>query len=300
MVDLNLIKNVGLKVVGQVSMFWMTHNADILTGIGVVGSGGTIILARKAALQEKAVIDHSNIEIASIKDLRKEASKENYSDAEYNRDIFIAHVKKIGAVGRLYAPALIVGTISVGSILWGHNILTKKNLGLVGAYGLLDQSYKKYRSRVVKELGEEKDRDFRYGKDSEQKEEITETSFVESDGTKVEIRKIRKPRPEGYAVIFDAYSPQWKGSDFYNRQTIQTAQNYLNDRLFSRGFVLLNEAYEALGLPITEAGCIVGWLYKSTTPGHGYIDITIKGDTDEDDELILDFNPDGVIYNRLP
>ena len=62
-----------------------------------------------------------------------------------------------------YAPALIIGTLSIAAILGSHKILKGRNIALASAYKALDVAYEEYRSRVREEYGEEKDRDFHLG-----------------------------------------------------------------------------------------------------------------------------------------
>ena len=92
-----------------------------------------------------------------------------------------------------------------------------------------------------------------------------------------------------------------------NFMFLRAEQNFANDKLKARGYVFLNEVLERLGLPTTEAGQIVGWVYdpNSKDPnGDNFIDFGfmemrrernrafIEG---EETVILLDFNVDGKI-----
>jgi len=61
-------------------------------------------------------------------------------------------------------------------------------------------------------------------------------------------------------VQYDETSTSWNPSGSYNHMFLLAQQNYFNQRLQSFGFVILNEVYEALGIPRTTQGCITGWV----------------------------------------
>ena len=63
---------------------------------------------------------------------------------------------------KLYAPAVILGSLSVTSILASNNILRKRNVALGAAYAAIDKSYKEYRGRVIERFGEEVDKELKY------------------------------------------------------------------------------------------------------------------------------------------
>ena len=101
--------------------------------------------------------------VDSDEEIYKDYTKDTYSDENYRKDIFIAYAIMVKKYMRLYGPAIVLGIIGTGSILYGHNILTKRNVAIAAAYEAVKEGYSEYRKRVVEELGEEADRRFRYG-----------------------------------------------------------------------------------------------------------------------------------------
>jgi hypothetical protein len=83
-------------------------------------------------------------------------------------------------------------------------------------------------------------------------------------------------------------------------------QQFFNDLLIRRGNVFLNEVYDALGIERTQAGSVVGWMISEN--GDNYIDFGFyDGDSERarafvngnERSVLLDFNVDGVIYDRF-
>lgn len=76
-----------------------------------------------------------------------------------------------------------------------------------------------------------------------------------------------------------------------------------NDRLHARGHLFLNEVYEALGLPHTQAGAVVGWVVGN---GDNFVDFGLyTGEAARDfvngreGSILLDFNVDGIVYDKI-
>ena len=86
-------------------------------------------------------------------------------------------------------------------------------------------------------------------------------------------------------------------------------ENYANDLLKTRGHLFLNEVYDMLGIPRTQAGQIVGWVYDEKNPvGDNFVDFGILDLYDEkkrefvngyERTILLDFNVDGEIFKIL-
>lgn len=274
------------------------HSPTTLFVIGVVGVIATTILASKATLKLDEVMDESQSKIDEI----KECDDPDYSDGDRQKDMAITYTKMLVGVAKLYAPAVVIGFASVSALTGSHVIMTRRNVALTAAYATLDRGFREYRQRVSDELGINKEREFRYGVEKHTIVEDTEEGPV--------TREIKRPTSNSasiYARIFDENSPQWAKDWAYNPIFIKCQQNYMNDLLRTRGHVFLNEVYDALGLPRSKEGCVVGWVNNSET-GDGYIDFGVfEGDTHSamlfvnghERSILLDFNVDGVIYDKI-
>src|SRR4051812_16944563 len=94
-----------------------------------------------------------------------------------------------------------------------------------------------------------------------------------------------------YARIYGPDSTNWSPNAAYNEVYLRSQEGWLNDLLRARGHVFLNEAYDAFGIKRSSSGALVGWT-------QGPIDITTLR-TDPDGSMLLDFNVEGVIWDKL-
>ena len=179
-----------------------------------------------------------------------------------------------------------------------------RNLALVAAYKAVEQGFNAYRKRVIEEYGAEKDYMFKNGLRSET---IVETEIDENGKTK----KVKKEKlvvdPNAvsmYARFFDSSSAEWQKSSQYNLTFLQQQQNYFTNLLNIRGHVFLNEVYDALGIPRSQAGTVVGWVIGDDNDN--YVDFGIWDREKQkardfvngyEDSILLDFNVDGFIYD---
>lgn len=106
--------------------------------------------------------------------------------------------------------------------------------------------------------------------------------------------------PEIKETVHELYgrdsSRNWSSDQNINMLFLQTIENWLNDRLKSRGHVFLNEVYDELGLRRTSQGAISGWLRSSGNPiRFGIQDPALVNEGD----IALVFVTDGVIYDKI-
>jgi hypothetical protein len=297
---LTVIKEVLKSKTARTVLLAKKNSPELLMGAGVVGIIGSTVLACKATLKADLVINDAKYKLEKIKYARQELS-EDYSDTDYQKDLALTYGQAAVGFMKLYAPAVTLGALSIGCILGAHGIMKKRNLALVAAYKAVEQSYSDYRKRVIAEYGEEKDRLLKNG--------ITQMKVTEKDENGKKITKtVETITPDGlsqYARFFDESSVNWTKTPEYNLTFLKCQQNYANDQLRIRGHVFLNEIYDLLGIPRTQAGAIVGWVKDE---GDGYIDFGVfDGENMQardfvngyERSILLDFNVSGVIYDMI-
>jgi hypothetical protein len=292
------IPNTITRGVGRSMLVGSKHSPTILFVGGVAGVVGTVVLACRATLKAPSVIDDlkKNLDVAN-EVVRLESSTINEKDTNKAK----AYIYFIAArdLGKLYGPSVVLGSLSIAALTGSHNILTKRNAGLTAAYAVIEKSFDDYRKRVKNELGEDKDREFLHG--TEDREIIRDSK----QGAKIETIKSPKD-PSKYARFFDQSCPRFQGTPEYNLYFLKCAQIYANDMLRSRGHITLNEVYDAIGIPRSEAGFVVGWVWDKG--GDDFVDFGIfdsNGQASRDfvngreGAILLDFNVDGLIYNKI-
>lgn len=101
-----------------------------------------------------------------------------------------------------------------------------------------------------------------------------------------------------YATIFDNCCTGWTKDKDHNLMFLKIQENYANELLKSRGWLFLRDVYQMLGIPITKESCIVGWIYEENNQiGDNFVIFDIQ--VDDSPNIVLDFNVDGSIIERL-
>jgi hypothetical protein len=283
------------RAVAQKSLLVQKASPELLLGAGIVGLVGSTVLACRATLKVDTVMDEAKSKL----DMAKSLQHEDYSEKDRSRDISLIYFQSGVKTVRLYLPAVIVGGLSIYALTSSHRILTRRNMALTAAYGALERGFNEYRARVVDKYGEDEDRNLRYG---------TREVEIEDPKTKKKktVTRVGLEDPSIYARFFDPYSPSWNKEPEYNMIFLKCQQNYANDMLHARGHIFLNEVYAMLGLPHSKAGAVVGWILSPKSDN--FVNFGVfdeKNDRARDfvngveGAILLDFNVDGVIYDKL-
>jgi hypothetical protein len=296
----NVVTRTFFKGVGKVKRF--SPELLMVVGAGAIVTAG--VLACRATLKLETVVEKAEFEAELVKEAHK---REEYdTETAYTKALSKVYVTRALEIGKLYAVPLSVGLVGMGCLMGAHGVMRGRNVAAIAAYKTMESSFGEYRKRVVEELGEEKERDIRFG--------ITEEEIPEFDekGKQIGTRKQAVVRPEGmspYAKIFDEYNDNWSHVPGQNQMFLTNQQNWLNDTLNARGYVFLNDVYKSLGFAQTPDGQITGWLRKDHEDSKdGNIDFGLyeiekqaKRDFINGFEkaVILDFNVDGIIWDKI-
>lgn len=283
---------IGRKALGQTEYFLRKNGPTILTGVGVAGFAATTYLVGKAVLKAQEPVKELKLKLNEIKIKDIDGTYTQHEQVMESGRTFIFGML---GIAKIFAPAIITGGVSIACIISSHGMMKNRQASLVAAYVALDEGFKAYRRRVIAELGDEKEKEVYSGvklRALDQAEGEDPRSAVDYDD--------KMPSP--YARFFDEYSSCWTKTAEWNLMFIREQQRYANDKLQTRGFVFLNEIYEALGLEWSQAGQVVGW--RLSEGGDSYIDFGMWVNSDEasrafvngvDNSVLLDFNVDGPI-----
>lgn len=269
------------------------NSPRLLFGAGVVGMVGSTVLACRATLQLSDTLQEVQNDMQIAKDLDNPAE---YSEKDRSRDLTIIQIRGAAKVIKLYAPPVILGVASIAMLSKSHNILQQRNAALTAAYLTLEQGFNEYRSRVREKYGEDAEDEIRFPREKVKRinpETGREHTVEVVDPTKLSI----------YARIFDEKSGEWSKDAEWNLIYLKNQEQYANDLLRARGHILLNDVYDALDIPRSSAGTVVGWVLGDE--GDNYVDFGIyhKRNTDfvngRERSAVLDFNVDGLIYDQI-
>lgn len=287
------------RTVARQALKAQKHSPQILFGAGIVGIVSTVVMASRATLRLEGVLEDMEKDKADA-GLLRDLKRSDYQDQDYQKDITHIYVRSTLAIVKLYGPSVVVGVASIACLAKSHDIQSKRYTALAAAYTTLERGFSEYRERVQAQVGEEKESELYYGVE---KLEYTDPTT----GAKVK-GKHMTAGTAGYSRIFDQVnSKRWSKTPEHNMFFIKCQEQYANDQLKSRGFLFLNEVYEALGFDPVPEGQIVGWLWDSER-GDGYVDFGVfSGDfvqakrfvMGDERSVFLDFNVDGPIWEKI-
>ena len=281
---------------------------SLIFGIGAI-IGGTV-MACKATWDIKTDVINAKEDIAMLEAENLHA-KEPLSPEELEAKKKVVSKKLIFKIVKKYAVPVAVEAAGIGLTIAGHGIQKNRYAKLASAYSVVSGSYARYRDRVKEKLGEEADKEFRLG----MKNEDVEQEVVDEKGKSKKVKsKIATSDYDGYseyARYFDEASCFWHNDADINKTFVENTQARMNDRLMASarpgrpGIVLLNDVYEALDIPRTKEGSIMGWTYypdgKNLNGGDNYISFGIYNVASVakrrfvngyEKNILLDFNVD--------
>lgn len=281
------------------------HSPEILVVAGIAGTVVSAVLACKATTKVAEILDETKGTLDTIHDGMDTGAinGQEYTTEDGKKDTVVVYAQAGMKLAKLYGPAIILGTLSITSILASNNILRKRNVALGAAYAAIDKSFKEYRGRVIERFGEQVDTELKYGIKAKKFEEI---EVDPETGKEKKVKKtvmVADPNLQSdYAVYFDSKSRNYETNPDYNRMFLKAQQAFANDKLQTRGHLFLNEVLDDLDLPRTPAGQIVGWTKDGPD---GYVNfriVEVERETEDgrhEPALLLDFNVEGNIWEKM-
>lgn len=216
-----------VKGINKVGAVMSKNMPSILTGLAVAGLVTTVVMAVKATPKAEQILaqDDDEREVKRVKEKRTK-------------------FETVKLTWKCYAPATIMGGITVGCIIGANSINLKRSAALSSLYAISESTLKEYQSKVIETIGENKEQKIKdeIAKDRIEKVPCSKSPIVVSGG--------------GNSLFFDAYSGRYFMNDIEN---VRKIQNDLNQTLISEMFVSLNDFYYELGLPKIPYGEECGW-----------------------------------------
>ena len=162
---------------------------------------------------------------------------------------------------------------------------------------------------MVERFGKELDKELRYNIKAKEIENVVVDENGKETIEKEVVNTIDNLEHSEYAKFFDEGCPDWQKDPEFNLMYLRKQQEWANECLRNKGHLFLNEVYDMLGIPRTQAGQVVGWIFDEKNPnGDNFVDFGIYDVTSERKRafvngfercILLDFNVDGVIYDMI-
>lgn len=205
----------------------MKNGPSILTGVGVVGVLATAVTASKATLIASEVI----------------AEEEDWTKQKLDTK------EKVALTWKYYIPTIVVGALTISSIVGSNKINLRRNAALAGLYSLSSQKLDTYKKKVVQKIGEDKEKEVT----QEVNEDTVNKHYKESDVIYT---------GHGDTLFWDSTAGRAFKSDM---DVVKRACIDLSREMLSCHCVCLNELYQKLNLPETSTGEMLGWHIDQST-----------------------------------
>lgn len=306
------IANKMSRAFGKAGLKIKKHSPEILVVTGVVGVVASAVIACRATTKATVIIENAKKDIDTVKgwvDHPETMPVEYNNQEEVKKDLAIMKVQTGLQLVKTYAPAVLLGGLSITCILASNNMLRKRNVALVAAYTTMDKSFKGYRQRVIERFGEELDKELKYNIKAKEIEEKVVDEKGKEKTVKNTVNVIDPNEPSDYSRFFDCGCNGWQKDPEHNLWILKQQQAWANDKLKAQGYLFLNDVYDMLGLPRSRDGQIVGWIYNEKHPnGDNRVDFGIYNVHRKENRdfvngyertILLDFNVDGPIIDLI-
>ena len=296
------------SALGKVNIKLRKHSPELLIAAGVVGTVVSTVLACKATTKLSTILDESKGNIETIHKCENDKEmEERYSQEDAKKDLAIVYIQTGVKIAKLYAPAVVLGTISIAGIVASNNILRKRNVALAAAYATVDKSFNEYLSRVVERFGDDVDKELRYNIKAKKIEEMIKDPESGKEKKSKTTVNVAAPTVDDYARFFDKTCRHYEENMNYNLMLLRSQQQLANDKLVADGFLFLSDVYDMLGITRTKMSQSVGWIYKpdGNSNGDNFVDfgvMVVKRETEDggyEDAILMNFNVDGPILDLI-
>ena len=258
---------------------------EIMLCAGIAGFVGTIVISCRQTIKAQAIIAEAKEQKKLVEACKNKevVTTEEYTEQDAKNDMLKIRVQTGAKLLKNYAPAIIMGGFSIFALFKSHRILSNRNAALAQAYNSLSYAFEEYKKRA----------------------EASENSEDNKEPHESEVDKKMKTecKEEDTSRFFDECSRYWKKHPAYNITFLKGVEREMNDTLRARGYLFLNDVYNALGIAPSKIGALVGWTDTKENPH--YVDFGIGNlscdqfANNENPSILLRFNTEGYILDKF-
>lgn len=211
--------------------FIKRNAATILTCIGSAGVILTTVTAVKATPKALKKLD----------------------EAEKEKGEKLTNIEKIKMAGPSYIPTVLIGVGTISCIVGAKVISKRHQAAIVSTYALVDSSFKEYKHKLKELYGEETHNNVinAIAVEKVDPDLVVKGSYMCSECD------LSKEESCGEPVLFyEEYGNRYFETTI---EQVISAEYHLNRNYALRGYTVLNELYEFLGLETTDYGSVLGW-----------------------------------------
>ena len=199
------------------------HSPEILTGIGIAGMFGAIVLAVKDTPKAVKLIE----------------------EAEEIKGEKLTPVETVKTAWKCYMPPAVTCACSTACLIGATNVSVRRHAVLTTAYELSRNALDEYKEKVVEKIGEKKEREIRdeIAQDKIDQHPVSSSSVIVTG--------------HGKTLCLDALFGKYFESDY---ESLKRIENVINRALVAGdSYYSLNQFYIEVGLSPVKNGWDLGW-----------------------------------------
>lgn len=230
------------------------NSSTILTGLGVAGSVGAVILGIKVTPTVIRKLDRAYL----VKNQDPDTPDES-----------LTFVEVIKVAWKDYLPVVILEGAVIGCVIGAQSINLRRQAAWISAFTVSETALREYQERMSVEAPH---------KDQKVRGDMAQAKLDANPISKSEVVIIGN----GDQLFFEPTTGRYFMS---NMQKVQKAVNDINFRVLNQNYASMNEFFTLLGLDSTDLGDELGW-----TPEHE-LEVDYKTKLTEDDRpaIVLDY-----------
>jgi Family of unknown function (DUF6353) len=152
-------------------------------------------------------------------------------------------IERTKLVWKLYIPAGISATTTIGCIAGANRISNRKTLAATSALAFTERAYSEYRDKIIEEYGARKDQAIRDKVISDQVKESAPSQEVLVTGP-------------GDILCCELFTMRYFKCDM---EKLRRSVNNINAKMMTHDYQTLNDFYYMVGLPYTSESGRIGW-----------------------------------------
>lgn len=269
------------SMAGKILLTTKKYSPEIKFIFGVASLGVALYTTHKAALKSQEIIKKREEQLHSVEEAKEmvengEVEAEKYTDADVKSDIRTINLQFAVEMGKNYAIPTLATIAAVG--FFGGAVCDYKNLfiGMSATYNAFVMKHNDEMKFFKEQLGEEKFNDLETGFKTQQVKKAQTTGLRDPKD-----RQTARSKCNPYSRFFDELHPCWTEDPEVNKTWLLGKQNFLDAKLHRIGHLFLNDIYEELGFPPTDAGRVMGILAKNPDGTLNHVDFGIFNVHDE-------------------
>lgn len=288
---------------------YMKHRPVINLVIGLAAGAGCIVAACSGTIKAEQIVAEYK-ETDKVIEKAKEIKSEEYTEKQYKKDKIVNKIHTVGKTMAYYAPAVVLGGLSVAALLCSYAEMHSRNESANAAANMFKNAYNKLSGAVKDEFGEEKLNEL-IGVTSGTKTDIESKTLA--DGTVVTEEKEVPVTTHGELLGFQRYFSESryfiKHMPDANEAALKQFEITSNQQLVKDKFITFNDVLDICGFDKVKAGIYNGWVLRHDAEhiGDNAVKISVTevrrplddGTNDTYIDYLLTFNLDGDITGSV-